>query len=393
MAEENFSLQVATEKAATEAHQQVNPQHLEFAPNTLAPVQTIDAATNPLLNPANAATGPVTNQVPLPPTATPPLPTGGGASNPLDQLKDIHLPEPVTFFPSAPGWWLLGIIILSIISYLIYRHYRYKKLIRLITPATQEIKQLTQADPSASSLAQLSALLKRISLVYFPKAQVASLQAEPWFEFLNNQSQQHSKQLVTFDNGHKRLLTQAAYERDPKINLDEWKNLLHLSQQWIENVITQQAKKTAKWKCKIMMIFLYPWLFLALPLPFIIWFFNKPSEAQLTSIRTPLFANWKRLSAQTQHSSRHQFWRKLLNFIIWALLLTAVARPQWIDEPIEIPTSGRDLLLSIDISGSMSEEDLKLQGRPVNRLAVVKSVVSEFIKKREGDRIGLVLFW
>jgi len=141
-----------------------------------------------------------------------------------------------------------------------------------------------------------------------------------------------------------------------------------------------------------MMLFLYPWLFLALPLPFIVWFFNKPKEAQLTSIRTPLFANWQRLSAQTQQASRHQFWQKLLNFIIWALLVTATARPQWIDEPIEIPTSGRDLLLSIDISGSMSEEDLKLEGRAVNRLAVVKSVVSEFIKKREGDRIGLVLF-
>jgi len=141
-----------------------------------------------------------------------------------------------------------------------------------------------------------------------------------------------------------------------------------------------------------MMIFLYPWLFLLLVLPFIIWFFIKPSETQLTSIRTPLFANWKRLSTQSQTSARSLFWHKLFSFLIWVLLVASIARPQWIDEPIEIPTSGRDLLLSIDISGSMSEEDLKLQGKPVNRLAVVKSVVSEFIKKREGDRIGLVLF-
>jgi len=243
MAKESLSLQATTEKAAAEAHKLVNPQHLEFAPSSLP---AVNASSSPLLNAANTNAANVVNQVPLPPTATPPMPTGGGTSNPLDQLKDIHLPEPVTFFPSAPGWWLLGSIILVLIAYFIYRQYRYKKLIRLMTPAAQEINYLKQISPSASSLAQLSALLKRISLVYFPQLQVASLKGTQWLNFINHQSQDSSKQRVIFSEPYASLLTQAAYQKKPQIDPLDWKNLLRLSQQWIENIITQQAKKQLK---------------------------------------------------------------------------------------------------------------------------------------------------
>ncbi len=137
---------------------------------------------------------------------------------------------------------------------------------------------------------------------------------------------------------------------------------------------------------------LYPWLLLALVIPLIIWFFSKAKQPQLAAIRTPMFANWNNLQQKQQSSDSKLLFQKLLSFIVWIALVFACARPQWIDEPIELPTTGRDLLLSIDISGSMEEEDLKLHGRPANRLVVVKSIISEFIKKREGDRLGLVLF-
>jgi len=141
-----------------------------------------------------------------------------------------------------------------------------------------------------------------------------------------------------------------------------------------------------------MIQFLYPWLLVALPLPLIIWLLRKPKQPQLAAIRTPMFSNWNKLQ-QNQPSSNAKTWlQKLISFALWTCILIATARPQWIDEPIELPTTGRDLLLSIDISGSMEEEDLKLEGRPANRLAVVKSIISEFITKREGDRLGLVLF-
>jgi Ca-activated chloride channel family protein len=63
-----------------------------------------------------------------------------------------------------------------------------------------------------------------------------------------------------------------------------------------------------------------------------------------------------------------------------------------VDDAIELPISGRDLLLSIDVSGSMQETDLQLNGQYVDRLQVVQSILTQFIKKRQGDRIGLILF-
>lgn len=136
----------------------------------------------------------------------------------------------------------------------------------------------------------------------------------------------------------------------------------------------------------------YPWALAGLPLPLVIWLLRKPQQPRLTSIRTPLFVNWNAIQQNQNSSSARQWLNYLLTFLLWSGVVLASARPQWIDEPIELPTTGRDLLLSIDISGSMEEEDLKLKGRTANRLTVVKSILSEFIEKREGDRLGLVLF-
>jgi Ca-activated chloride channel family protein len=85
-------------------------------------------------------------------------------------------------------------------------------------------------------------------------------------------------------------------------------------------------------------------------------------------------------------------WRILLLWLIWALLVCAAARPQWTGEPVTLPTTGRDLMLAVDISGSMGTEDLQLGGQLVNRLVVVKNVVRDFIVARQGDRVGLILF-
>lgn len=135
----------------------------------------------------------------------------------------------------------------------------------------------------------------------------------------------------------------------------------------------------------------YPWAFILLLLPLIVWYFKQPKDQITTVIRTPLFETWNNLT-QSNAKLKTNHLNKLLMFILWACLVSSVARIQWIDEAIELPKSGRDLLLAIDISGSMQEEDLKLKGRPADRLSVVKSILSEFIKLREGDRIGLILF-
>lgn len=137
--------------------------------------------------------------------------------------------------------------------------------------------------------------------------------------------------------------------------------------------------------------FAFPWVFILIPLPWIIWFFLKPKKAELSTIRTPLFSYWQNLQSKTVVKNKLLLTR-LLAWLFWCLLVSSAAKPQWVGEPIELPMSGRDLFLSIDISGSMQEKDLKLNNKFVNRLEVVKSIVTEFIQRREGDRLGLVLF-
>src|SRR5690554_7777588 len=85
-------------------------------------------------------------------------------------------------------------------------------------------------------------------------------------------------------------------------------------------------------------------------------------------------------------------WRQLLLFLAWLSLVVAVARPQHVGEQIQMPVSGRDLMLLVDISPSMDERDMVFQGRGINRLQAVKRVLNEFIDRREGDRLGLILF-
>jgi Ca-activated chloride channel family protein len=82
----------------------------------------------------------------------------------------------------------------------------------------------------------------------------------------------------------------------------------------------------------------------------------------------------------------------LLRLLAIGLIIVAMARPQWGNTTTEVEASGIDILLAVDISGSMEARDFTLQGRPANRLDVVKSVVAKFIKERPNDRIGLVAF-
>jgi Ca-activated chloride channel family protein len=78
--------------------------------------------------------------------------------------------------------------------------------------------------------------------------------------------------------------------------------------------------------------------------------------------------------------------------VVWLLLVLAAARPQWLGEPLDLPVSGRDLLLAVDVSGSMEQQDYRLDGRPVTRLELVKNVAGRFLEQRQGDRLGLILF-
>ena len=84
--------------------------------------------------------------------------------------------------------------------------------------------------------------------------------------------------------------------------------------------------------------------------------------------------------------------RGILLLAAWCLLVFALCRPQWAGKPIPVKNEGRDILLVVDISNSMSEEDFEYKKRMYSRLTAVKNVVDDFIDKRAADRMGLVLF-
>ncbi len=82
----------------------------------------------------------------------------------------------------------------------------------------------------------------------------------------------------------------------------------------------------------------------------------------------------------------------LLKYFVLILMIAAMARPQWGTEHVSVTTEGINILLAVDVSGSMEALDFKRKGKVVNRLEAVKGVVDEFIQKRNGDRIGMVVF-
>ncbi len=132
----------------------------------------------------------------------------------------------------------------------------------------------------------------------------------------------------------------------------------------------------------------WPWVLLALPLPLLArWL--PPVRAQIgAALRLPFYAQLP----VTGERSRFSWWRLLVALVAWALLVLGAARPQWIGEPIGLPVAGRDLMLALDISGSMEQEDYELNGRAVSRLAAVQAVATRFVKRRDQDRLGLILF-
>lgn len=139
--------------------------------------------------------------------------------------------------------------------------------------------------------------------------------------------------------------------------------------------------------------FAWLWAFALLPLPLLVYFLLPPVEQQDAALKVPFFAQVRALSLESgRHQRTQSRFRLLALSIIWLLLVSAAARPQWVGDPVTLPTTGRDLLLAVDISGSMKTPDMIVQDNQIARILVVKFVVNEFIKRRQSDRLGLILF-
>jgi Ca-activated chloride channel family protein len=142
-----------------------------------------------------------------------------------------------------------------------------------------------------------------------------------------------------------------------------------------------------------MLTLLWPLVLILAPLPLIYRYWRKPINHSLNALRAPaMLAIVNSQSSPIKSSSWLANSLKLLLFLCWLCALLALSRPQWIGDPVPLPTSGRDLLLAVDISPSMRQRDMRIGGQIVNRLVAVKSVVGDFVEQREGDRLGLVLF-
>lgn len=141
------------------------------------------------------------------------------------------------------------------------------------------------------------------------------------------------------------------------------------------------------------MDFLWPYAFLLLPVPFLYRYLMKPaSPSPGGALKVPFF---RRIDQAGQGERRTAILKPLhliATSLIWGLLVTALARPVLYGEEIPIPLEGRDLMMAIDLSGSMGRDDFAVDGRQTTRLAVVKVTADDFIERREGDRVGLILF-
>ena len=137
----------------------------------------------------------------------------------------------------------------------------------------------------------------------------------------------------------------------------------------------------------------FEWLWAAafLPLPLLALLLPKATR-QDAALHVPFYAAAAGYEVSGSGSRSRSWILRVLALLCWLLLVLAAMRPQWIGEPIELPTTGRDLMLAVDISGSMGTEDMVLRNQSSTRLQVVKEVVGDFVERRVGDRIGLILF-
>lgn len=139
-----------------------------------------------------------------------------------------------------------------------------------------------------------------------------------------------------------------------------------------------------------MISFAWPWLLALLPLPLLVYFLPAKKNAnQESALIMPTVIN---VSSNVKHEQSKRKLPLIILSCCWLLLVLAISRPQWLGEPIDIPSEGREMMIAVDLSGSMEIEDMKLGSRNVNRLQMLKVVLGDFIERRVSDRLGLILF-
>lgn len=136
----------------------------------------------------------------------------------------------------------------------------------------------------------------------------------------------------------------------------------------------------------------WPWMLAVLPLPLLARKLIEPlSGSADAGLKVPDLQGFAAL-AECAEAAQVWNWRLWVMIVGWMLLVLASARPAYIGDELDVPVTGRNLMLAVDLSGSMDAKDFQLGNRSVDRLTATKAVASDFISRREGDRIGLILF-
>ena len=141
----------------------------------------------------------------------------------------------------------------------------------------------------------------------------------------------------------------------------------------------------------------YPWLLAVLPLPLLVWWLLPPYREETASVRLSFFGEVARAAGLAPAPGavvpKTNWLQKILSPFCWALIVLALARPVYVEPPIQKVQPARDLLLALDLSQSMDTHDFRdPSGQLVSRVEAVRKVVDEFVQRRKGDRIGLIVF-
>lgn len=140
----------------------------------------------------------------------------------------------------------------------------------------------------------------------------------------------------------------------------------------------------------MMFEFHWPLCFLLLPLPWLYRRWLPPAQNRSAALQVGFMERLQALQPLAgQPASAGRKWPFV---VVWLLLLCAAARPQLLGESLPTAVTGRDMMLALDLSGSMEFRDMQLDGEAVDRLTLVKHLLGEFIERRRGDRLGLILF-
>jgi Ca-activated chloride channel family protein len=138
--------------------------------------------------------------------------------------------------------------------------------------------------------------------------------------------------------------------------------------------------------------FAWPWVFALAPLPWLLRRLLPAADSGDAALRVAFLDELQAISGRRARAGLPSWRQQAPLALLWLLLLCAAARPQWVGEPLPLPASGRDLLLAVDVSGSMDYADMLWDDEPISRLELVKRLLGDFIEDRQGDRVGLILF-